>query len=63
MNDIRKGKSTDEKNPEKRSSLVTSGQTVHKNRYINRWSIILTNHLYYKNKVPYLVTDSSKENL
>jgi hypothetical protein len=40
MNDIRKGMSTDKKNPGKRSSSVTSEQVAHKNRHVNSWSIM-----------------------
>ena len=61
MNAIRKGMSTDKKNPGKRSSSVNSEQIVNKNRHVNCWSIILTDQLYFKNKVPYLVMDSGKQ--
>jgi len=56
MNAIRKGMSTDKKNPGKRSSSVTFEKMVH----VKFWSIILTDQLYYKNELPYLVIDNSK---
>jgi len=60
MNAIRKGMSTDKKNPKKRKSSLNSEKMVHINRQLNFWSIILTDQLYYESKVPYLVMDSSK---
>jgi hypothetical protein len=63
MNNSRKGMSTDKKDIGKRSSLVTSKPMVHKNRHVHRWSIILADHLYDKNNVPYLVMDRVKQKI
>jgi len=52
--------STDKKNHGKRRSSVTFEKIVHINRHVNCWSMILTDQLYYKNKIPYLVMDSRK---
>jgi len=54
MNNSRKGMSTDKKDKGKRSLSLTSYWMENQKRHGKRWCVIITDQLYYKNKVPYL---------